>query len=365
VGFGIGNEDNIGLDFTETLTVELEGGDANRVDFTLSGLGGWFDETSIYATKVLITAYGHDGNIIETQGGYRDSGMYDDVYSFETETPVQRFEITSVDNKGTFVVQNMTLTATDTIVTPGHWVNVKEDGAITIDVLKNDSDPDGDALSIVGVDSPVVIDGVEVGVAELVEVNGGQQIRFTPGTELESLSEGESQKVSFEYTVSDGQGGTDTARVNLVVEGVDNAAEVSPSEATEGADVIRGTDEADVVNAQGGDDTVWGESGDDEIHGGLGDDSAWGHDGNDTYVMGAGDGNDYFHGGAGGGWTDTIQLSAAPDDGDNPWQIIVEGEQVEYDLAAGALDLQPDTSGVIKLADGSELAFEGVESIQW
>ena len=149
VGFGIGNNDGLGLDRSETLTVNIEGGDVNRVDFTLSGLGGWFDESSRNATEVKITAYDHDGDMIESQGGFRDSGSYEDTYSFETETPVSRFEITSEGGNGTFVVKNMTLSATDTINIPGHWENVTEDGSITIDVLKNDTDADGDALTIV------------------------------------------------------------------------------------------------------------------------------------------------------------------------------------------------------------------------
>ncbi len=466
VGFGIGNQDRSGLDRTETLTIDIEGGDANRVDFTLSGLGDWFDEDSKHATEVKITAYDHDGNMIETQGGYRESGSYEDTYSFETETPVSRFEITSEGSMGTFVVKNMTLSATDTIDIPGHWENVSEDGSITIDVLKNDTDADGDALTIVGVESPVIIDGVEVGHAEIVETEDGQQIQFTPGDAMDALAEGESQDVSFEYKVSDGQGGTDTATVKLTVEGENDAPEIEATNTevtentaqvigsvndidgeidssslsaehgsveldqdgnilykpeadyegtdvvnvsvtddsgatttqsinltvdpasdspvtTDGNDAVRGTDGDDKISgldgddkiaAMDGDDVVSGDAGNDLIDGGAGDDTlsggadkdeTWGGDGNDLYIMELGDGSDYFHGGNGGGWTDTIQLSASPEDGDSPWTIEVNGEQVEYDLAAGALELQPDTQGVIKLADGSELAFDGVESIQW
>jgi hypothetical protein len=38
---------------------------------------------------------------------------------------------------------------------------------------------------------------------------------------------------------------------------------------------------------------------------------------------------------------------------------------VEFDIASHALELNPDTSGVVELADGSELAFHGVEKIEW
>ena len=75
-------------------------------------------------------------------------------------------------------------------------------------------------------------------------------------------------------------------------------------------------------------------------------------------------GNDYFDGG--GGWTDTVQLDASgAADADNPWTISVNGSEVEYDLAAKSLELDPDSSGVITLDDGSTLVFDGVDRIIW
>ena len=78
------------------------------------------------------------------------------------------------------------------------------------------------------------------------------------------------------------------------------------------------------------------------------------------------DGSDYFNGGEGGGWTDAIDLSAtAGADPDNPWTFEVDGVQLQYELASGALELSPDTSGVITFGDGTELAFDGLEKIEW
>ena len=58
-------------------------------------------------------------------------------------------------------------------------------------------------------------------------------------------------------------------------------------------------------------------------------------------------------------------MLAAAGDPENPWTITVDGEHVEYDLASHALELNPDTTGVVELADGSSLTFEGVEKIEW
>ena len=128
-----------------------------------------------------------------------------------------------------------------------------------------------------------------------------------------------------------------------------------------GNDRITGTAGDDTIVGGTGNDTLNGGAGNDTLKGGTGSDTAFGGEGNDSYLFTQG--NDTFHGGL--GWTDTIQLVANPDDGDTPWTITVDGEQVEYDLAAGALDLQPDTSGVVEMADGSSLTFDGVETIQW
>ena len=68
-----------------------------------------------------------------------------------------------------------------------------------LDVLANDSDPDGDPLTIVSVTQPII------GLVEIV--SGGKSLRYT-------LSTGFNRTV-FTYTISDGRGGTATATVTL------------------------------------------------------------------------------------------------------------------------------------------------------
>ncbi|MEA1914549.1 MAG: tandem-95 repeat protein, partial [Campylobacterota bacterium] len=98
-----------------------------------------------------------------------------------------------------------------------------EDSTILINVLANDTDADGDALSITEIQGQdvssgqtvnVSVSGTVVGTAQVV--NG--QIEFTPGTNLQSMDNGESQNVSFEYTVSDGTS-SDVANVTINVTG--------------------------------------------------------------------------------------------------------------------------------------------------
>ncbi|MCB1742900.1 MAG: hypothetical protein KDK91_21170, partial [Gammaproteobacteria bacterium] len=102
------------------------------------------------------------------------------------------------------------------------------------------------------------------------------------------------------------------------------------------------------------------------LYGGAGEDLAYGGDGNDIYHFDAFDGRDHFDGGA--GWVDVIALDASGNPNapaDSPWTVEVNGEMVQFDMADQALELSPDSSGVITLHDGSELSFEGVERIIW
>ncbi len=74
----------------------------------------------------------------------------------------------------------------------------------TIDVLANDRDPDGDALTIASAASTSTEGG-------LVEVLDAAAIRYTPPADFEGLD-------TFTYVVSDGNGGTDEGTVRVTVE---------------------------------------------------------------------------------------------------------------------------------------------------
>jgi len=73
--------------------------------------------------------------------------------------------------------------------------------AVTIAVLANDSDPDGDSLSV------TTISGVSNGTAKL---NSNGSISFTPAS-------GYSGSTSFSYSISDGRGGSANAQVSVSV----------------------------------------------------------------------------------------------------------------------------------------------------
>ena len=85
-----------------------------------------------------------------------------------------------------------------------------EDASVTLTVLGNDSDPDGDALSISSIDSSATNGWVTV---------SGNSIVYNPGGAFDYLTAGQTANDTFAYTVSDGNGGTDTATVTVTVSG--------------------------------------------------------------------------------------------------------------------------------------------------
>jgi len=116
-GTGIGSTNlTSGLNKNNSLTIDVDGEDINKVVFTLDGLGNWFDGDSSKATKVTITAYDDDGDILTEQSGYRDSGEFSDDYTFEVaDTNISYFVLSSESGKdgssgsGTYVVQSVSL----------------------------------------------------------------------------------------------------------------------------------------------------------------------------------------------------------------------------------------------------------------
>ncbi|PSU44640.1 hypothetical protein C9J12_26570 [Photobacterium frigidiphilum] len=258
-GAGIGNDSRDGLDSNEILTVTVEGEDVNQITFQLDGLGSYFDANSSHATEVIIHAYDVEGNLIDTQGGYRDSGEYQDTYAFTTDVPVHHFTLGTTGSNGTYVVQNMTVSRTmseeiqmTTIQSDGSEISyslnldlnhstadqtldvteqlidvnetilsraieVEEDGQLVIqaaDLLLNDSDVDGDTLSISAVAATDDTHGT-------VHVDDNGNVVFTPDADYNGPA-------SFTYTITDGNGSYDTATVSVNVTPADDLP-VAPS----------------------------------------------------------------------------------------------------------------------------------------
>ena len=89
----------------------------------------------------------------------------------------------------------------------------------------SDSDPDGDAFSVVSVNGSSGNVGVSIsgsnGGQFVVQANGG--FSFNPGTDFIDVAVGATRDTQLTYQISDGQGGFDTAVVTVRVAGVNDA----------------------------------------------------------------------------------------------------------------------------------------------
>ncbi|NDV19034.1 tandem-95 repeat protein [Pseudodesulfovibrio sp. JC047] len=98
-------------------------------------------------------------------------------------------------------------------------VETLEDTPVTLDVLDNDTDIDGDSLTIVSVEDTangVTVPTAANGTVEIVTVNGEQQLQYTPDANFNGED-------TITYSVSDGNGGFDTTTVTVTVGAVNDA----------------------------------------------------------------------------------------------------------------------------------------------
>uniref|UniRef100_UPI002A0A14BA cadherin-like domain-containing protein n=1 Tax=uncultured Tolumonas sp. TaxID=263765 RepID=UPI002A0A14BA len=179
-------------------------------------------QAAVHGTVALV-----EGNIVFTPAAdYHGPASF--TYTISdgqggSDTATVTIEVTPV-NDNPHAVNDEPAAQSDALVTP-------EDTALTIapaTLLANDSDPDGDPLSITSVQ------GAVNGTVALVEGN----IVFTPAADYHGPA-------SFTYTISDGQGGSDTATVTIEVTPVnDNPHAVNDAPAAQSDALVTPEDTA-------------------------------------------------------------------------------------------------------------------------
>ncbi|MBU2982517.1 tandem-95 repeat protein [Lentibacter algarum] len=217
---------------------------------------------------------------------------------------------------------------------------------VVIDVLGNDSDPEGEALTVTGTTEPA--NGSAV-------VNANGTITYTP-------ADGFTGTDTFDYTVTDPAGNATTATVTVtvqdpvepdgIVSGTDNDDLIDfdyvgdpDGDLIDHNDAILPNDtiQDDIVEAGDGDDTVLAGLGNDDVDGSTGDDDLSGEEGDDT--LDGGDGNDII---AGGDGNDSIiggdgNDAAGGDDGDDFIDVSGSDPLIDVEVFPGLpVDAEPD-----------------------
>ncbi|WP_153555201.1 tandem-95 repeat protein [Roseimaritima sediminicola] len=118
-------------------------------------------------------------------------------------------------------------------------------------LLSNDVDVEGDALSVSAVEGQAGQVGNQIRIASgaLLTVNADGSFTYDANDAFDSLAAGEQINDTFSYTVSDGNGGTDTATATVAINGSDDAPRII---------AVSDLDDAgnEVLELAGGDDHV-------------------------------------------------------------------------------------------------------------
>jgi len=127
------------------------------------------------------------------------------------------YTITDGTASATATVSGTVTPANDAPVAGNDLIVTNEDSPVTFGVLGNDGDVDGDPITITHIAGVAVSPGQTVTLAEgTVTLNAGGTLTFRPQPNYNG-------PVSLTYAISDGQGGTDTARVTINVAPVNDA----------------------------------------------------------------------------------------------------------------------------------------------
>ncbi|NJK78104.1 MAG: tandem-95 repeat protein [Nanoarchaeota archaeon] len=130
------------------------------------------------------------------------------------------------DGTGGFATGFVTIAVTSTNDPPiavDDNITVMEDSLVTNiknTVLINDSDPDGDVLTIVSAGTTITPVGI-------VSVAGGQ-LTYNPNNQFETLAIGETSTDSFDYVISDGNGEYSSAIISVTITGQNDRPTTMP-----------------------------------------------------------------------------------------------------------------------------------------
>lgn len=184
-------------------------------------------DTSDSLSVVSIDTTGTTGNVTDNGNGtftYDPNGQFESLAA--GESAADTFSYTIEDGFG----QQDTATVTVTVLGVNDTPTAGDDTTAGTDedtafrtanlVAANDTDPDtSDTLSVVALDT--------TGTTGIVVNNGNGTFDYYPAGNYDYLDIGDSAVDTFVYTISDGNGGLDTATVSVTVTGINDAPSIS------------------------------------------------------------------------------------------------------------------------------------------
>ncbi|WP_374303623.1 SdrD B-like domain-containing protein, partial [Paracoccus sp. (in: a-proteobacteria)] len=210
--------------------------DKNGVDGNEAGVSGVTVQLLNAAGVVVATT------VTGANGGYAFANLQPGDYSVVFPTSVNGRPLTGQDVGGDDAIDSDASTATGKtghytveagetvtdvdagVIDPNKGPDAADDAAglcagdeKTVDVLANDKDADGDGLTITKVDGQAIADGQSITTADgmVVSLVAGKLVFDSAHSDHADLLIGQKASATYSYEISDGNGGTDTATVDL------------------------------------------------------------------------------------------------------------------------------------------------------
>jgi VCBS repeat-containing protein len=266
-------EDGPPISFAADFT-DIDFGDSHVVTLDTQGLKG----------KVVLNG---DGTF-----SYDANGKFEALNAGQTAT--ETFTYTVTDAAGGASTKSVTVTVVGQNDDPdsvADFNGVVKNGKLSVaaakGVLANDSDVEGNALSVSSIDG-LAPGQVVKGTYGALTMKADGSYAYVANTSPGALPAKTIAQDHFSYTVSDGKGGLQTERLTVTV--YDKGE--TYKRGTDGADSFVGGNGKDVLDGGNGADSLSGGNGADVLLGGRGDDFLVGGAGADVFVFNADFGKD-------------------------------------------------------------------------
>lgn len=227
----------IAPDAASALNVLANDSDPENGPLTVSAVEGG----TVGAPVTVRTANGVDVVVILDANGdlrFDTAGLFDDLPLGASDSFTLGY--TAADSEGAEATATITVVieglneppvALDDAITIGESDEIGGAGAFALNLLDNDSDPNGDALSVASVEGVALEGGSAVVTATTaggrvvdVTIAADGAVSFATAGAFDGLNEGETDSLTLAYTAVDGKGGEDDATLTITINGEGQAA---------------------------------------------------------------------------------------------------------------------------------------------